>query len=134
MGKTADTMGQRSIGKRSADNETAKILHKTAKLCQRYPLYVDFKEIGFNDWIQAPPGFDAFYCHGVCMFPLADHMNASNHAVIQTLMHNVHPDTVPKPCCVPTKLGTQTLLYLDDDDKLVVKTYYDMIVEECGCR
>lgn len=104
------------------------------KICQRYPLYVDFRDVGFNDWIQAPQGYDAFYCHGECTFPLANHMNATNHAVMQTLMSSVNPVVVPRPCCVPTKLRAQTLLYVDDEGKLVVKTYPDMAVDECGCR
>lgn len=107
---------------------------KKKKICQRYSMYVDFKDIGFSDWIQAPPGYDAFYCHGECTFPLANHINASNHAVMQTLINSYNPATVSRACCVPTKLSTQTLLYVDDDGKLVVKNYPDMTVEECGCR
>lgn len=107
---------------------------KRKKICQRYSMYVDFKDIGFSDWIQAPPGYDAFYCHGECRFPLPDHINASNHAVMQAIINSHNPATVSRPCCVPTKLSTQTLLYVDDDGKLVVKNYPDMTVEECGCR
>ncbi|XP_025192833.1 protein decapentaplegic-like [Melanaphis sacchari] len=104
------------------------------KICQRYSMYVDFKEVGFSDWIKAPPGYEAFYCHGKCSFPLASHINASNHAVMQTLMHTFNPSLVPLTCCVPTKQSSQTLLYLDTDGKLVVKNYPDMSVDECGCR
>lgn len=104
------------------------------KICQRYPLYVDFTEVGFGDWITAPQGYDAYYCHGECTFPLADHMNASNHAVLQTLVSSINPTAVPRACCVPTSLGPQTLLYLDDEDKIVLKKYPEMMVEECGCR
>jgi bone morphogenetic protein 4 len=107
---------------------------KKKKICQRYSMYVDFKEIGFSDWIQAPPGYDAFYCHGECTFPLANHINASNHAVMQTLINSYNPATVSRACCVPTKLSTLTLLYTDDDGKIVLKNYPDMTVEECGCR
>ena len=49
------------------------------------PLYVDFSDVGWNDWIVAPPGYHAFYCHGECPFPLADHLNSTNHAIVQTL-------------------------------------------------
>ncbi|XP_050424178.1 protein decapentaplegic-like [Adelges cooleyi] len=118
--------------KRSTDESSSKKSKK--KICQRYPLYVDFKEVGFSDWIQAPQGYDAYYCHGECTFPLANHMNASNHAVMQTLMNSINPVAVPRACCVPTKLRPQTLLYVDDEGKLVVKNYPEMAVEECGCR
>ncbi|CAH1710548.1 unnamed protein product [Aphis gossypii] len=122
--------------KRSADGPEAPQQKKTRKkkICQRYSMYVDFKDVGFNDWIQAPPGYDAFYCHGECTFPLANHINASNHAVMQTLMNSYNPAAVPRACCVPTRLSSQTLLYVDDDGKLVVKNYPEMTVDECGCR
>uniref|UniRef100_A0A2S2N9B1 Protein decapentaplegic n=2 Tax=Schizaphis graminum TaxID=13262 RepID=A0A2S2N9B1_SCHGA len=130
---TMERMLRRS--KRSADQVAGpQKKAKKKKICQRYSMYVDFKEIGFSDWIQAPPGYDAFYCHGECTFPLANHINASNHAVMQTLINSYNPATVSRACCVPTKLSTLTLLYTDDDGKIVLKNYPDMTVEECGCR
>lgn len=122
--------------KRSADAPAVpqKKAKKKREICQRYPMYVNFTEIGFSDWIQAPGGYDAFYCKGECKFPLANHLNASNHAVMQTLMNSYNSSKAPRACCVPTKLSTQTLLYKDDDGKLVVKNYQEMTVDECGCR
>ncbi|KAL5236686.1 hypothetical protein ACI65C_004096 [Semiaphis heraclei] len=122
--------------KRSVDAPTVpqKKAKKKREICQRYPMYVNFTEIGFSDWIQAPGGYDAFYCKGECKFPLANHLNASNHAVMQTLMNSYNSSKAPRACCVPTKLSTQTLLYKDDDGKLVVKNYQEMTVDECGCR
>ncbi|XP_060842743.1 protein decapentaplegic-like [Rhopalosiphum padi] len=131
---TLERMIRRS--KRSTDEPAAGPPKRTKKkkICQRYSMYVDFKDVGFSDWIQAPPGYEAFYCHGECTFPLANHINASNHAVMQTLMNSYNPAAVPRACCVPTELSSQTLLYVDDDGKLVVKNYPEMIVKECGCR
>lgn len=129
---TLERMMRRS--KRSAVQPGGPHKKTKKKICQRYSMYVDFKEVGFNDWIRAPPGFDAFYCHGKCAFPLASHINASNHAVMQTLMNSYNPTLVPLSCCVPTKQSSQTLLYVDSDGKLVVKNYPDMSVDECGCR
>lgn len=39
-----------------------------------------------KDWIIAPEGYAAFYCDGECSFPLNAHMNATNHAIVQTLV------------------------------------------------
>ena len=41
---------------------------------------------------------------------------------------------MPAPCCVPTALSAISLLYVDDDDKVVLRNYRDMVVEACGCR
>ncbi|XP_011346998.2 protein decapentaplegic [Ooceraea biroi] len=102
--------------------------------CRRHPLYVDFADVGWNDWIVAPPGYDAFYCHGDCPFPLADHLNSTNHAIVQTLVYSTKPSMVPKACCVPTALSSISMLYLDEENKVVLKNYQDMAVLGCGCR
>ncbi|XP_001607677.1 protein decapentaplegic [Nasonia vitripennis] len=102
--------------------------------CRRHPLYVDFADVGWNDWIVAPPGYDAFYCHGDCPFPLADHLNSTNHAIVQNLVYSTNPSLVPKACCVPTSLGSISMLYLDEENKVVLKNYQDMSVLGCGCR
>ncbi|KAJ8688097.1 hypothetical protein QAD02_023892 [Eretmocerus hayati] len=102
--------------------------------CRRHPLYVDFADVGWNDWIVAPPGYDAFYCHGDCPFPLADHLNSTNHAIVQNLVYSTNPSLVPKACCVPTSLGSISMLYLDETNKVVLKNYQDMTVQGCGCR
>ncbi|EFN87551.1 Protein decapentaplegic [Harpegnathos saltator] len=102
--------------------------------CRRHPLYVDFADVGWNDWIVAPPGYDAFYCHGDCPFPLADHLNSTNHAIVQTLVYSTKPTMVPKACCVPTALSSISMLYLDEENKVVLKNYQDMAVLGCGCR
>ncbi|KAG8449205.1 hypothetical protein GDO86_016030 [Hymenochirus boettgeri] len=106
---------------------------KKNKHCRRHSLYVDFSDVGWNDWIVAPPGYQAFYCHGDCPFPLADHLNSTNHAVVQTLVNSVN-SSIPKACCVPTELSAISMLYLDENDKVVLKNYQEMVVEGCGCR
>nr|SPI54192.1 bone morphogenetic protein 16 [Anolis carolinensis] len=106
---------------------------KISTKCKRHRLFVDFKEVGWNDWIVAPSGYHAFYCSGECQFPLADHMNSSSHAVVQTMLNSVN-SKVPKPSCVPTDLSPIAMLYLDQHDMVVLKTYQDMVVQGCGCR
>ena len=102
--------------------------------CRRQSLYVDFSDVGWNDWIVAPPGYHAYYCHGDCPFPLPDHLNTTNHAIVQTLVNSVNPSAVPRACCVPTELSSISMLYIDEYDKVVLKNYHDMVVEACGCR
>lgn len=104
------------------------------EICQRRPLYVDFSNVGWSDWIVAPPGYEAYYCQGECTFPIADHLNTTNHATVQTLVNSVNPEMAPKACCVPTQLNPISLLYLDDQNKVVLKNYQDMTVVGCGCR
>lgn len=111
----------------------AKLKRLSRSRCRRHPLYVDFKDVGWNKWIVAPSGYDAFFCLGECRFPLADHMNSSSHAMVQTLVNSVN-GAVPRACCVPTGLSPIALLYLDQEERVVLKNYQDMVVEGCGCR
>lgn len=106
---------------------------KRRRFCSRHPLYFDFKDMGWGDWIVAPPGYQGFYCSGECTYPMAQHLNATNHAIIQSLVNSVNPAVVPEPCCVPTDLNSITLLYMDQHDRVVLKSYSDMVVEGCGC-
>ncbi|KFB48146.1 AGAP007987-PA-like protein [Anopheles sinensis] len=104
------------------------------ELCQRKPLYVDFSDVGWNDWIVAPPGYEAYFCQGDCRFPIADHLNTTNHAIVQTLVNSYNPTLAPKACCVPTQLSSISMLYLNEQNKVVLKNYQDMTVVGCGCR
>ncbi|KAG2458526.1 bone morphogenetic protein 6 isoform X1 [Polypterus senegalus] len=105
---------------------------KTA--CRKHELYVSFRELGWQDWIIAPEGYAANYCDGECSFPLNAHMNATNHAIVQTLVHLMNPENVPKPCCAPTKLNAISVLYFDDNSNVILKKYKNMVVRACGCH
>uniref|UniRef100_A0A3B3C2W7 Bone morphogenetic protein 16 n=1 Tax=Oryzias melastigma TaxID=30732 RepID=A0A3B3C2W7_ORYME len=111
---------------------SAKLRRLSRGRCRRHPLHVDFRDVGWQKWIIAPSGYDAFFCLGECRYPLADHMNASSHAVVQTMVNSVN-GAVPRPCCVPTSLSPIALLYMDSQDRVVLKNYQDMVVEGCGC-
>ncbi|KAM6953893.1 bone morphogenetic protein 2b [Aplochiton taeniatus] len=119
--------------KRQAAHRKQRRKHQHKASCRRHPLYVDFSGVGWNEWIVAPPGYHAFYCQGECPFPLADHLNSTNHAVVQTMVNNVNGN-IPRACCVPSELSPISLLYLDEYEKVILKNYQDMVVEGCGCR
>ncbi|GMS78951.1 hypothetical protein PENTCL1PPCAC_1126, partial [Pristionchus entomophagus] len=102
-------------------------------ICHRKPMYVDFAELNWQDWIMAPPGYEAYQCSGGCPFPFPAQVNASNHAIVQGLLHNYN-DEIPEPCCVPTETAPLSILYMDVNSRVVIKQYPDMIVTACGCR
>ncbi|XP_016388121.1 growth/differentiation factor 5-like [Sinocyclocheilus rhinocerous] len=102
--------------------------------CNRKQLHVNFKEMGWDDWIIAPLEYEAFHCDGVCDFPIRSHLEPTNHAIIQTLMNSMDPRSTPPTCCVPTRLSPISILYIDSANNVVYKQYEDMVVESCGCR
>uniref|UniRef100_A0A8C5CKA2 Growth differentiation factor 5 n=1 Tax=Gadus morhua TaxID=8049 RepID=A0A8C5CKA2_GADMO len=106
----------------------------TRPRCHRRQLHVNFKEMGWDDWIIAPLEYEAFHCDGVCDFPIRSHLEPTNHAIIQTLMNSMDPESTPPTCCVPTRLSPISILYIDSANNVVYKQYEDMVVESCGCR
>lgn len=124
---------QRRGSRRRSKRRVARKKNKR-EYCRRHPLYVDFADVGWNDWIVAPPGYQAYYCKGECPYPLSDNLNATNHAIVQTLINSINPLQVPKACCVPTEFSSISMLYMDENDKVTLKNYQNMVVEACGCR
>lgn len=103
--------------------------------CQRFPLYVDFEEIGWSSWVVSPRGYNAYHCKGSCFFPLGQNMRPTNHATVQSIMHALKlSEDISTPCCVPDKLFSINLLYFDDDENVVLKQYDDMVAASCGCQ
>ncbi|XP_031705545.1 bone morphogenetic protein 10 [Anarrhichthys ocellatus] len=103
--------------------------------CKKQSLYVEFKDIGWDSWILAPTGYDAFECTGICSFPLTKHVTPTKHAIVQTLINIHSPQKAARACCVPTKLDPISLLYLDDTGVVTYKYKFEgMVVAECGCR
>lgn len=103
--------------------------------CKKTPLYVEFKEIGWDSWIVAPDGYQANACRGLCRFPLGPDVSPTQHATIQTLVSMKFPKRASAACCVPTKLDPISLLYKDQKGVVTLKHRYEnMVVAECGCR
>ncbi|XP_029919872.1 growth/differentiation factor 6-B [Myripristis murdjan] len=107
---------------------------KSKSRCSKKPLHVNFRDLGWDDWIIAPLDYEAYHCEGVCDFPLRSHLEPTNHAIIQTLMNSMNPSNMPPSCCAPSKLSPISILYIDSGNNVVYKQYEDMVVESCGCR
>ncbi|XP_026998416.1 inhibin subunit beta Ab [Tachysurus fulvidraco] len=104
--------------------------------CKRH-FYVNFKDIGWSDWIIAPSGYHANYCEGECPGHAANmagtalsfHSTVINHY----RMRGYSPFAGIRSCCVPTRLRAMSMLYYNEEQKIIKKDIQDMIVEECGC-
>ncbi len=102
--------------------------------CRRTSLKVNFRDIGWDSWIVAPPEYDAFECRGLCYHPLTDESTPSKHALIQTLINIRDPKRANMACCVPIKLDPITVMYQENGRLTIRYLYEEMKVAECGCR
>ncbi|XP_018312234.1 bone morphogenetic protein 4 [Mycetomoellerius zeteki] len=132
---TTTVTGRRRRPARSASSQSLLAPEQSgnATECTRHELYVDFHDIGLSSSIIAPAGYSAYQCKGVCEPPLSQNQRPTNHATIQAIVHKMAKG-VERPCCVPTKLLSTSILFYDDNENVVLKMYEDMIADHCGCR
>lgn len=102
--------------------------------CKRTPLYVDFRDIGWDSWVIQPLGYEAYECNGVCNPPLTPEVSPTKHATVQSLLSVRNPGKASLACCVPTKLEPISLLYHENGVVTFKHKYEGMVVAECGCR
>ncbi|KAJ3595319.1 hypothetical protein NHX12_004623 [Muraenolepis orangiensis] len=109
----------------------------TTSLCCKRQFYVNFKSIGWNDWIIAPPGYHANYCEGDCPSHATSITGSSlsfhSTVISHYRMRGYSPFQNIKSCCVPTRLRPMSMLYYNEEQKIVKKDIQNMIVDECGC-
>ncbi|KAM4727641.1 inhibin subunit beta Ab [Anableps anableps] len=103
-------------------------------VCCKRQFYVSFKDIGWSDWIIAPSGYHANYCEGDCPNHMGSSALSFHSAVISHYrMRGYGPFQNTKSCCVPTRLRAMSMLYYNEEQKIIKKDIQNMIVEECGC-
>ncbi|KAF0028636.1 hypothetical protein F2P81_019723 [Scophthalmus maximus] len=107
------------------------------RVCCKRQFYVNFKDIGWNDWIIAPPGYHANYCEGDCPSHVASITGStlSFHSTVIShyRMRGYSPFQNLRSCCVPTRLRAMSMLYYNEEQKIIKKDIQNMIVDECGC-
>ncbi|XP_031735555.1 inhibin subunit beta Aa, partial [Anarrhichthys ocellatus] len=107
------------------------------RVCCKRQFYVNFKDIGWNDWIIAPPGYHANYCEGECPSHVASITGStlSFHSTVIShyRMRGYSPFQNLRSCCVPTRLRAMSMLYYNEEQKIIKKDIQNMVVEECGC-
>uniref|UniRef100_A0A8C3U9F4 TGF-beta family profile domain-containing protein n=1 Tax=Catharus ustulatus TaxID=91951 RepID=A0A8C3U9F4_CATUS len=109
---------------------------QNSNLCCRKDYYVDFRDIGWNDWIIKPEGYQINYCVGQCPLHVAGSpgMASSFHtAVLQPRQSQQRPGIGGIPAACPTRRRPLSVLYFDRNSNIVKTDIPDMIVDACGC-
>uniref|UniRef100_A0A8C8RHG8 Inhibin subunit beta C n=1 Tax=Pelusios castaneus TaxID=367368 RepID=A0A8C8RHG8_9SAUR len=106
-----------------------------SKTCCRKPFFIDFKEIGWEDWIIQPEGYGMNYCTGPCPPHVASvpGLASSFHTAVLNLIKANSEQATFSSCCVPTRRRPLSLLYYNQDSNIVKTDIPDMIVDACGC-
>ncbi|XP_017885000.1 inhibin beta chain [Ceratina calcarata] len=102
--------------------------------CCKQRFYVNFAQLGWDDWIIAPQGYYANYCRGDC---------AAGHRTPDTFL-NYYTHVIEEyrkmdrlagmqPCCAPLKFSPMSLIYYGPDSNIIKRDLPKMVVDECGC-
>ncbi|XP_037542207.1 growth/differentiation factor 8 [Nematolebias whitei] len=94
--------------------------------CCRYPLTVDFEDLGFG-WVIAPKRYKANYCSGECEDM---HLQMYPHT---HLVNKAKPKGTIGPCCTSTKMSSINILYFDQNAQIIYSKIPSMVVDRCGC-
>ncbi|KOX79213.1 Inhibin beta chain [Melipona quadrifasciata] len=88
--------------------------------CCKQRFYVNFSQLGWDDWIIAPQGYYANYCRGDC---------AAGHRTPDTFL-NYYTHVIEEyrkmdrlagmqPCCAPLKFSPMSLIYYGPDSNII---------------
>lgn len=70
-----------SQGRRSTNRRQQRAVDCSpgVKECCRESIYISFAEIGWDDWILEPAGYNAYFCKGSCTAAASLTLSASQH-------------------------------------------------------
>ncbi|KAK2173339.1 hypothetical protein NP493_883g00007 [Ridgeia piscesae] len=102
--------------------------------CCMEHFYVNFTEIGWNDWIIQPKGYVANHCTGSCTAMSRSNIQPqkSHSAVIYQLDANRREPAITA-CCAPSRMSSISIIYHNNDGLIVNSQLPDMVVDECKC-
>ncbi|KAK1875401.1 Inhibin beta A chain [Dissostichus eleginoides] len=107
------------------------------RVCCKRQFHVNFKDIGWSDWIIAPQVYTANYCEGDCPIHVASITGSSlsfhSTVISHYRMRGYSPFQNLRSCCVPTRLRAMSMLYYNEEQRIIKKDIQNMVVEECGC-
>ncbi|CAL1269768.1 unnamed protein product [Larinioides sclopetarius] len=103
--------------------------------CCRKVLFVSFKDIGWDDWIVQPEGYNANACKGSCDNRLDLTDRHHTHVLLRLISKSGHkyPDVNDSVHCSPKAYSPLSIIYTDNKGLKVITNLTDMSVTECAC-
>ncbi|KAG9488650.1 hypothetical protein GDO78_004936 [Eleutherodactylus coqui] len=100
--------------------------------CRKVDMVVDFKELGWDNWVMYPKMYNAYRCEGNCNLLRKENSMTTNYDYIKSFKLK---DSERTECssCVPLKMQPLTMM-LHENGHLVLRYPGNMMIEECGFR
>lgn len=94
--------------------------------CEKAAWKVNFADMGWHNFIISPKEISTHDCMGECSNGVDK--SIPNHLKLMRILRK------RSGCCIPTKYGSIPIMFYDKFDNIVIKTYNNIIVKQCGCR
>ncbi|GFY41757.1 inhibin beta E chain [Trichonephila inaurata madagascariensis] len=103
--------------------------------CCRKKIYISFKEIGWDNWIVQPEGYNANACKGSCQNRLDLTEKHHTHVMLRYISKagNNYSEIADTIHCSPKVYKPLSIIYTDDKGLKVITNLPDMSVSECAC-
>ncbi|XP_055975655.1 growth/differentiation factor 15 [Sorex fumeus] len=100
------------------------------RCCRLVSLRASLQDLGWADWVVAPQELDVRMCIGACP---TQFRSAKAHTQMQARLHRLRPDSVPEPCCVPSKYDPVVLMHRDNLGHIALTPFDDLVAADCHC-
>ncbi|KAL0267821.1 UNVERIFIED_CONTAM: hypothetical protein PYX00_009974 [Menopon gallinae] len=101
--------------------------------CCREKLYISFADIGWDDWIIQPRGYEAYFCRGSCSNAASLTLSGTPYSSMIRKLIQDGKKLELSPCCTATHLSSIQLIFMYDNNTITQKTLPNMTIESCGC-
>ncbi|XP_004616902.1 growth/differentiation factor 15 [Sorex araneus] len=100
------------------------------RCCRLVSLRASLHDLDWADWVVAPEELDVRMCVGACP---SQFRSAKAHTQMQARLHRLRPDSVPEPCCVPSKYEPVVLMHRDHRGHIALTPFDDLVAADCHC-
>ncbi|CAI4232992.1 unnamed protein product [Auanema sp. JU1783] len=102
---------------------------ESSSKCCLMSFYLNFTELGWDDWILSPPGYHANYCVGQCPF----NSDTETQAVLRSAKTNDSSFFLPSPSCAPLYYAPLKMIYTVGENDFRKSVLHGMTVLSCSC-
>ncbi|KFM62674.1 Inhibin beta E chain, partial [Stegodyphus mimosarum] len=103
--------------------------------CCRENFYLNFAEIGWDNWILHPEGYDANFCRGRCFNDLSNTRFYHSAVLLSYIRDNkdIAEEIGLNMCCTPSVMSPISIIYQNEEGIFYHKSIENMKVESCDC-
>lgn len=132
LGVLGTTVNWPSINTKANDAREDEYDEDNDDRCARKVWNINFDDFGWN-FIIKPKTLAAYQCSGNCL-QISHSLFNYYGLLLNFYKKRNYGKKYSVSCCVPVIFSSTTIMFYDNFDNIVIKSYHDMIVEQCGCR